>query len=222
MKKFIGIVVALAFVGMWLGCAKREQKPPNITSEKTPIEETIIKEAMKMKPLTGKKVVMIIAQKNFRDEELLTPKQILESEGAEVTVASSSLGTIVGMLGAKVKADILVSEINVADYDAVIFVGGTGASEYWDNATAHKIAQEAVEQGKVLGAICIAPVTLAKAGVLQGKKATVWQSEKGKLTSAGCNYTGASVEVDGNIITADGPSSAEEFGKAIAKALAGK
>jgi len=60
---------------------------------------------------------------------------------------------------------------------------------------------------EVLGAICIAPVTLAKAGVLEGKRATVWKSEGETLKEHGADYTGASMEADGKIITADGPHS---------------
>lgn len=172
-----------------------------------------------MKPMKVKKIVMIIASQNFRDEELFEPKAIIESAGNDVTIASSSLAQSVGMLGGKVKPDILIKDINVSDYDAVVFVGGAGASEYWQDATAHKIVQDTINRGKILGAICIAPVTLARAGVLNGKKATVWQSEKGKISAAGSTYTGAPVEVDGNIITANGPTSARAFGNALLRAL---
>ena len=80
-----------------------------------------------MQELTGKKVVMIIAEKNFRDEELLEPKKILEEEGASVTVASTTLRTATGMFGAKATPDILLSELKMDEYDAIIFVGGAGA-----------------------------------------------------------------------------------------------
>jgi len=173
-----------------------------------------------MEELTGKKVVMIIAEKNFRDEELLEPKKILEEEGASVTVASTTLRTATGMFGAKAKPDILVSELKVDEYDAIIFVGGAGASQYWNDSTAHSITREAVQKNKILCAICIAPVTLANAGVLSGKKATVWESEKGKLEAKGASYTGKPVEIAGKIITANGPQAAEEFGTTIARALA--
>ena len=72
---------------------------------------------------------------------------------------------------------------------------------------------------KVVAAICVAPVTLANAGVLKDKKATVWHGEQGRLTGAGCTYTASSVEIDGSLITANGPTSAGEFGEAIAAAL---
>jgi protease I len=170
--------------------------------------------------MDGKKVVMIIANQNFRDEELQKPKAILEGQGAEVTVASSSLKKAKGMLGATVAPDVLYNEINVQDYDAVVFVGGSGATEYWNDPTAHTIANECVKSGIILGSICIAPVTLANAGVLSGKKATVWSSEVDKLKAKGVNYTGADVQEDGQIITADGPTSASKFGNALVKALA--
>ncbi|MFN3531988.1 MAG: DJ-1/PfpI family protein [Candidatus Brocadia sp.] len=167
----------------------------------------------------GKKAVMIIASNNFRDEELLKPREVLEKNGVTVTVASSSLKEAKGMLGAKVKPDILFTDINVADYDAIIFVGGSGADEYWDNPTAHKIATDANSAKKIVGAICIAPVTLAKAGLLKNKKATTYSSTINDIKSAGANYTGADVERDGNIITASGPAAAQKFGETIVKAL---
>ncbi|MCF6147629.1 MAG: DJ-1 family protein [Candidatus Kuenenia sp.] len=177
------------------------------------------KGAHAMQSIKGKKVVMIIAKNNFRDEELLEPKAILEKNGATVTIASSSLKESTGMLGAKVTPDILFTDITVEDFDAVVFVGGTGSSEYWDNPTAHKIAKDACAANKIVGAICIAPVTLAKAGLLKGKKATTYSSTVNDIKSEGANYTGANVERDGNIITSEGPKSAKKFGETIVKAL---
>jgi len=172
--------------------------------------------------LSGKKVVMIIASRDFRDEELSVPRSYLEGKGATVIVASSSLDPAKGMLGSQVKPQMLISDIKVDEYDAIVFVGGVGAEEYWDNPTAHTLAREAVEKGKILAAICIAPVTLARAGVLKGKKATVFPKVSAELEAAGASYTGRTVERDGNIITANGPKAAEEFAREIARALAGR
>ncbi len=173
----------------------------------------------KMAKLKEKKALMIIAERNFRDEELLKPQKILENGGVKVTVTSTSLQNARGMLGATVKPDILLSSVKVEDYDVIIFVGGSGASQYWNNPLAHSIAQEALQKGKILCAICIAPVTLANAGILSGKKATVFSSEISKLEAKGAIYTGKPVQVDGKIITGEGPQAAEEFGEAIVKAL---
>ncbi|MGQ9631295.1 MAG: DJ-1/PfpI family protein [bacterium] len=169
--------------------------------------------------LQGKKILMIIARNGFRDEEYQIPREILEGEGASITVASSSLNPAKGMLGSVVKPDIPIDDVDAADYDALIFVGGVGASEYWESERAHSIAKEALDSGKVVCAICIAPVTLAKAGILKGRRATVWWSEGGRLKSLGAIYTGRPVERDGKIITANGPGAAGEFAEAITKAL---
>lgn len=166
-----------------------------------------------------KRVVMIIAQDDFRDEELLQPKEILKKSGIEVKIASTTLDSVKGMLGAKVKPDILFRDVQAKDFDAVIFVGGSGASQYWNDPLAHKLAQDAAGLNKVLAAICIAPVTLSNAGLLKGKRATVWSSESEKLKAGGANYTGRPVEKDGNIITASGPAAATEFGYEIVRAL---
>ena len=172
-----------------------------------------------MSRLRGKEILMIIASSNFRDEELQVPKGIFEIEEGKVTVASSSLKESRGVLGAVVKPDVLIGDVKAEDYDAVILVGGGGASEYWEDVKVHELARSTLEKGKLLGAICIAPVTLANAGVLKGKKATVWSSEAGKLRESGAIYTGAGVEIDCNIITANGPQSAKEFGEAFVNGL---
>lgn len=166
-----------------------------------------------------KKVVIVIPSSNFRDEELLGPREALERNGVEVKIASSTLNQVKGMLGAKVKPDLLISDINIKDFDAVVFIGGLGASQYWDDPIAHRLAQEAVGRNRIVGAICIAPVTLANAGILAGKRATVSSSEAGRLKAQGVNYTGRAVEKDGNIITADGSFAAREFTEELVRAL---
>lgn len=175
-----------------------------------------------MSKLQGKKILMIIASQNFRDEELFKPRELFIKEGMEVILASSSLEISRGMLGGTAKPDILIGEVKVEDFEAIIFVGGIGASEYWNNPIAHKIAKEAVSLNKLICAICIAPVTLANAGILDEKKATVFRSEVNAIKRKGAIYTGKAVEVDGNIITAEGPRAATEFGQTIINALSEK
>lgn len=165
------------------------------------------------------KAIMIIASQNFRDEELLSPKDILGTNRVEVILASSSLSPSRGMLGTVVKPDILIEDVNMEDYDAVIFVGGSGAKEFWDDAVAHNVACEAKALEKIIGAICIAPVTLAKAGVLKGKRATVFPGVAREFQTYGVNYTENDLEIDGNIITASGPEVSGKFGEALVAAL---
>lgn len=166
--------------------------------------------------------MMIIAPENFRDEELFHTREELERAGAKITVASSVAGEARGKLGARVRPDLTLDRVRVDDYDGVVFVGGTGSEIYFNDKRAISIASEAFRKGKVTCAICIAPVILANAGVLRGKRATVWNGDfVEKIESKGATYTGKNVEVDGKVITANGPHAAREFGRAIAKALKG-
>jgi len=167
----------------------------------------------------AKKVLMIIAPANFRDEECLEPKKIFESKGMNVTIASKNVSKAKGSLGASVDVNLDISKVNVSNYDAVVFIGGPGATVYFNDTTAQKIAKEAVAKGKVLAAICIAPAILANAGVLEGKNATVFPSENSTLKAKGATYTGADVTIDGKLITANGPAAAKKFGNAVADAL---
>ncbi|MBN1159853.1 MAG: DJ-1/PfpI family protein [Candidatus Diapherotrites archaeon] len=174
-----------------------------------------------MKPIEGKKVLMVIAPEKFRDEELFKPKEIIEANGGIVTIASLKARPCTGMMGATITPDIEIIDVPVDAYDAIIFVGGNGAEVYFKNEMVHNMARKAVEQGKLVGAICIAPCILANAGVLHGKNATVFfgtgyvETIKGN----GATYTGEKVTVDGKIITANGPMAAKEFGIAIVEAL---
>jgi protease I len=172
--------------------------------------------------LYSRKAVLIIASENFRDEELFETRSVLDEAGVETIIASSRTGLIRGMLGNTAQATIGLNELNVADYDAIVFVGGSGAVEYFENRVALNIARQAASKRKVLAAICIAPAVLANAGVLNGVRATSFLSERGRLQAAGAIYTGTSVERDGLIITASDPRAAGVFGAAIAEAFAGR
>ncbi|MFH0732319.1 MAG: DJ-1/PfpI family protein [Candidatus Omnitrophota bacterium] len=167
----------------------------------------------------SKKILMIIAKDGFRDEELFEPKSVFEKAGYKVIVASSSAGIATGKLGAKVMVDETIDKVDAQGYDAVVFVGGPGAAEYFKNLTAHSIAKKVNEQRKLLCAICVAPVILAEAGILKGKRATVWVSDAASIKAKGADYAGEGVVVDGNIITASGPSFAKEFGERIVEKL---
>ena len=148
------------------------------------------------------KALFIIAKEGYQDHEYGAPKKILEENGVEVVTASKEVGKCKGSFGDEIEASVSISDVNVSDYDAIVFIGGPGAREYQHDGEAHLTAQEAVNRGKVLGAICIAPTILAFGGVLEGKKATVW-NEDGKqqevLESNGAEYVKEDVIVDGTL-----------------------
>lgn len=169
--------------------------------------------------MSGKNILMVIAPEGFRDEEYLDPRTLFEAAGANVTVASKGVSVAKGKLGATVKVDLDIADANPADYDAVVFVGGPGATVYFNDSTAHRIANDFYSAGKVTAAICIGPSILANAGVLRSHNATAFESEAANIAAKSKGYTGDSVTVDRNVVTANGPEAAKDFGKAVLHAL---
>lgn len=191
---------------------------PAATEGKT-VKQEKESQADQMKNSDTKKAVLIVASVRFRDEELFETKDALEKADIKTVIASSRTGSVRGMLGGTAEATILVDRIDVNDYDAVVFIGGIGAKEYFENQTALNVARQAKAGDKVLAAICIAPAVLANAGLLEGVKATCYESERITLKKAGADFTGADVQQDGIIITASGPDAAEKFGRTIADTM---
>jgi len=201
-KKFLVEIAVLALVSFACGQKKTE----------TPGEE---------KSITPRSVLMVIAPQEFRDEEFKSPFEYLKNLSHNVRVASTDTTTATGMLGMKVKPDLRIKDVDTLAYDALILVGGTGSVVYWDDQTVHQLVKYFARPPKLLAAICIAPVTLARAGVLKGKEATVYKNRTtlDELKKGGATYIEKDVVVSENIITASGPKASDKFAQAIAKAL---
>ncbi len=166
-----------------------------------------------------KKIVFVTAPKVFRDEEYAEPKAILEQAGIKVVTASTVVGEIYGKIKIKAQSEILISDVCADDFDAVFFVGGAGCSIYFNDPLIHKLAWDFYKAEKIVSAICIAPTILANAGILKCKKATVFHDGIEALVNGGAVYTGKDVEVDGTIVTGDGPQSAKLFAQQLIKFL---
>ncbi|PIU16083.1 DJ-1 family protein [bacterium (Candidatus Gribaldobacteria) CG08_land_8_20_14_0_20_39_15] len=169
-----------------------------------------------------KQIAMVIAQQDFRDEEYFIPKAIFETAGFEIKTIGLNMGEALGFFGSVAAVDLTADKVKPDEFAAVVFIGGSGMEKLMDNKELHKLAQAAVKQGKIVAGICIAPAILAKAGVLSGKKATVWADEKNRaavkiLEQNGAYYIAEPVVIDGKIITANGPYSARKFAEEIVK-----
>lgn len=174
--------------------------------------------------MTNKKAAMIIAFKDFKDEEYFVTREVLGKGGVSVVTVSNKIGQAIGVGGGDTQVNLLLENLNPVDFDAIVFVGGPGALKDLDNENSYALARTTIAQDKVLAAICISPVILAKAGVLKGKKATVWGSALNTdpikiLKENGAVYEAKPVVRDGKIVTANGPTAAEEFGQAILQTL---
>ena len=174
--------------------------------------------------LDGKKVLMVIPYTQFRDEEYFEPKKILEDEGATVVTASTAAGVCRGMRGAAVRADIAIAEAKADDFVALVICGGSSVPEFfWNDKKLQELAGAMSAAGKIVAAICLSTVVLAKAKLLTGREATVYFLPQAiqELKDAGVKYVKDTLIIHSNIILAEGPPDAQRFGQAIRTALAG-
>ncbi len=168
--------------------------------------------------MDGRHVVIVIAPERFRDEELEVPRQAFLRAGHRVTVASTRQGTATGMLGANVKVDTTVARVVPAECDALVIAGGSGAPAHlWDAEPLLALVKAVHAAGRPVGAICLAPPILARAGVLLRRRATCFPAERAvlELKRGGATPVEEPVVRDGTIVTAIGPEAATAFADAL-------
>lgn len=174
--------------------------------------------------MSTQKILMIVAPERFRDEEFFEPRAVFEKKGYQVTVGSAKLGKATGVLGGEVDVDILIDDASADDFDAIVISGGGGSKVFlWDNPKLHALLNAAFQKGKVVSAICISPVVLAKAGLLNGKASAVFPADDAvsEMKKVGADLKNEPVVTDGKIVTGNGPECATEFGEAVISAISG-
>ena len=168
------------------------------------------------------KKILIHLANGFEEIEAITLIDVLRRAGCEVvTVSVTGKLEVTGAHGITLLADKLFDESDYGQTDMIVLPGGQPGS---DNLNRHEGLRKQIttfhQQGKLLAAICAAPLVLGSTGVLKGKKATCYPGVESQLTGATC--TGNAVEVDGNIITGKGPGLALSFSLALVEKLIGK
>ena len=173
--------------------------------------------------LDGKKVLMLIPHTQFRDEEFFEPKKTLEEEGAKVVVASTVVRMCRGMRGGAVQAEIAIADAKADDYAGIVLCGGSSVPDFfWNDKKLQELVTTMAAAGKVIGAICLSTVVLAKAKLLAGREATVYFLPQAleELKAAGAKYVQETLLIHNNIILAEGPPDSLRFGQALRSALA--
>jgi protease I len=164
------------------------------------------------------KVLIVVAPEKFRDEEFTVPAAALQKAGIGYDIASKKRGLCTGMLGTKVNATLSFEEVDPKSYDGILIVGGGGAQVHlWDDDLLGEMVKYFYASAKVVAAICLAPVVLARAGILKGKKATYFNSPVSfrEMKAGGAVLVDKAVVADSRIITANGPAAAAEFAEAF-------
>lgn len=169
--------------------------------------------------MISKSILIILASKDFNEDEYLIVKKTLEKENFKFFIASDAHSLCVGNRGMKVRADVSFFNMRESNFSAIIIIGGNGIKSYWNNLHLHNLINAFANSNKVVAAICSAPIVLAKAGLLEGKEATCYHKDKQELENYGAIYINNPVVFKKNIITAQDASSAHDFAKRIAERL---
>jgi len=167
------------------------------------------------KTVIAKSILFILPKKNFNEVEFLTTKHILEKGGCTIFIASDANSFCEGKNGLKIKNDVSLFNINENNFGGIVFIGGSGVKDYWNNQVLHKIALKFFDKKKITAAICSAPVILANAGILKNVAATCYPDDKAELIKAGVEFKEMNVVARKNIITAKDAQASEEFAEAI-------
>ncbi len=165
--------------------------------------------------------VAVILADGFEEVEAIAIIDVLRRAEIDTVIAGLHNGPITSARKVRVIPDTVIDTVKPDDFDMIVLPGGQPGT---DNLNADLRVKELIksfsQKGKLTGAICAAPIVLASAGVLQGKRATSYPSYKDRL--GGAVYEEKSVVTDGNVLTSRGPGTALTFGLAIVERLVSK
>lgn len=160
---------------------------------------------------------LVLLADGFEEIEAVTIIDVLRR--GEITVTTASLGArrVTGSHQIALEADMLLEGVAVEDFDALVLPGGPASKTLREDARAQATIRRAAAAGKLLAAVCAAPTALEAAGVLAGKRATVYPGNQ--LPSA--RQVEEPVVEDGDVITSRGPGTAMAFALKLVERLSG-
>ena len=167
------------------------------------------------------KRVAILIENNVEDAEFTVPYNALRAAGAEVTVLGSRMNEEYKGKQGKVaqKADATTTDARPEDFDAVVIPGGMAPDVMRTNMKTVRFVQKAVQDGKLVAAVCHGPQVLIEGDLLRGKRATGFRAIRKDMQNAGANYSDEALVVDGNLITSRQPGDLPIFTTAIINRL---
>ncbi len=163
----------------------------------------------------------VLLANGFEEIEAATPIDVLRRAGVEVTVVGVGSLHIRGAHDLTYTADLLIDEVN-EDFDLVVLPGGMpGARNLGDSKEARALTEKALKDGKLVAAICAAPVyTLGAWGILDHRRATCYPSMEEMFPST-TKFILDRVVVDDKVTTSRGPGTALEFSLSLVLQLLG-
>ena len=180
-----------------------------------------------MGSLSGKVILMVIPRNQFAEDELFVPRELFELAGAKVIVLSLNGQEALGMNKTRFQPQGTIIDWNKQEgvfgkYDAVLLVGGKGAAKsMWDDPILPQILTDHFRAGKVVAAIGLSVVVLARASFLMQMAASGPNEEKflNELEAGSGYYSEEPVTCSDRVITASGSEAAKEFAEAVSAAV---
>lgn len=155
--------------------------------------------------------VLVIMAPGFEEIELSAPIDILRRLDIPVVTAGMNGRSVEGAHGITMAAEMLLVDVDPEKYSGIILPGGPASWTLRDTPAVLTNVRKMHAEGKLVAAICAAPIALEAAGVLKGRKVTCYPSVKEELASA-AEVCDCPAVTDGNIVTGRGPGAAPEFG----------
>lgn len=166
-------------------------------------------------------MIHILLADGFEEIEALATLDILRRCDLPVeTVSIQATRTVRGAHGLVVEADNLLQPGALDGSEAIVLPGGMpGAANLGRSATVRESIVRQAAEGRVIAAICAAPMVPGCLGLLRGRRATCYPGFEDRLD--GAILEAAPVVRDGNFITGNGPAAAFEFAFTLALLFAG-
>ncbi|TCJ11831.1 DJ-1/PfpI family protein [Parasulfuritortus cantonensis] len=169
------------------------------------------------------KSVLVPLAPGFEDLEAVTIVDLLRRADIEVVTAGLHSGLIRGSRGIRVQPDATLEGVLERDFDMIVLPGGMpGAENLTHDPRVQALLKKMAGAGKYTAAICAAPMALAQAGLLDGRRATSYPGFVDRLPIPGVRYSKDAVVVDDKLVTSRGPGTAMDFGLALIELLVGK
>lgn len=168
------------------------------------------------------KTALLIIADGIEEIEAITPGDVLNRAGVNVTVAGVGTLTPVGGHGIPMRAEMLVEDVGEILFDALILPGGgKGAENLHKSEWVNNAIKRHWEAGKIVAAICASPVVvLYPTGILNGKHATCFPGLERRFGPEVKNVD-TEVCVDGRLVTAKGPGVSIPFALRLVEMLCG-
>jgi protease I len=150
-----------------------------------------------------KKKAIIVVGPAVEDTEFAYPYYRLQEDGFSVDVASNGAIPIIAKHGLPITCNIDIKNISSIDYDLLIIPGGLESPDRLRQIPELlKFIKNFNDEGKVIASVCHGPWVLISAGIVKGKKMTIYKGCKDDLINAGALYEDVEVVSDKNIVTA--------------------